>query len=90
MSRILRQIEPVFLSPLAWGGCSALAGGHRRWVPEDRPVNDMISTLCGLSKFQPLSMVPSCDDFDRGTCGCVDLSADFTLPGFKRLRDEDM
>lgn len=38
------------------------------------------------SRFQPLDHVVCFDDFDRGTCGWVDLMPNFTQPGF-RARD---
>lgn len=36
----------------------------------------------GLSRYQPLETVVCYDDFDKGTNGWVDLTPNFTLPGF--------
>jgi hypothetical protein len=39
-------------------------------------------TYRGLDKFQPLRRILCYDDFDRGSCGWVDLTPNFTLENF--------
>lgn len=52
-------------------------------VPVPAPI---VHTASGLSKFNPLPNILCYDDFDRGTCGWLDLMPNFTQPGFTARR----